>query len=84
MPTTFDVAGARQAGYSDDEILQHLGQTGKFDVAGAMKSGYQPQEILGHFQQKQIGDQANAAIAGVTRPAPPSELARPFASSDPV
>ena len=45
----FDVNGARQAGYSDDEILQHLAASGKFDVGGAQKAGYSPQEILDHF-----------------------------------
>lgn len=67
-PTLFDVEGARRAGYSDGEILQHLAPSVKFDITGALKAGYQPTEVLGHLQ-------TNAAIQSVPRPAPPSELA---------
>ena len=50
MPATgFDVQAARQAGYSDDEILSHLTQTRKFDVDGAVKSGYSKPEIIQHL-----------------------------------
>lgn len=45
----FDVSAARQAGYSDDEILQHLTATRPFDVAGAIKSGYSKPEIIDHL-----------------------------------
>lgn len=48
MPA-FDVAAARKAGYSDDEILKHLAGSKKFDLAGAMKSGYSAPEILDHL-----------------------------------
>lgn len=45
----FDVNAARQAGYSDDEILQHLTQSRNFDVQGALKAGYSTQDIIGHL-----------------------------------
>lgn len=45
----FNVAAARQAGYTDDEILQHLTATRKFDIAGAMNSGYSKAEIIDHL-----------------------------------
>jgi hypothetical protein len=45
----FDVNGARQAGYSDDEILDHLTQTRKFDVSGAASAGYSKPEIIDHL-----------------------------------
>jgi hypothetical protein len=45
----FDVQAARQAGYSDDEILQHLTQSRNFDVDGAVKAGYSKQDIINHL-----------------------------------
>jgi hypothetical protein len=47
--TGFDVEAAKKAGYSDDEILQHLTQTRKFDVDGAMKAGYSKADIVSHL-----------------------------------
>jgi hypothetical protein len=47
----FDIQGARNAGYSDAEIVQYLaGQkdSGGFDFGGALKAGYSPSEILKH------------------------------------
>ena len=46
---TFDVDGARKAGYSDDEILQHLTQTRNFNVNGALQSGYSKPEIINYL-----------------------------------
>ncbi len=45
----FDANAARQAGYSDAEILQHLTQSRNFDVQGALKSGYSTGEIIDHL-----------------------------------
>lgn len=45
----FDIDGARKAGYSDEEIADHLGQVGSFDVAGARAAGYSDAEIVGHI-----------------------------------
>ncbi len=47
--STFDYAGARNAGYSDQEILGHLGQEQGFDVQGALKAGYSQQEVMQHL-----------------------------------
>lgn len=49
MATGFDVEAARKAGYSDDEILNHLTQTRQFDVNGALKSGYSKQEVINYL-----------------------------------
>ena len=45
----FDVNAARQAGYSDDEILGHLTQTRNFDVNGALSAGYSKADIIDHL-----------------------------------
>lgn len=48
--TDFDYAGAKQAGYSDEEITQHLSQLHpKFDYQGAVEAGYTPEEINEHL-----------------------------------
>lgn len=49
MPVDFDVVGARQAGYSDDEIAAHLSQQSGFNKDAAEKSGYTPTEIINHL-----------------------------------
>lgn len=45
----FDLDGARQAGYDDDEIADHLGSKTGFDTAAARKAGYSTAELLGHL-----------------------------------
>ena len=45
----FDVEGARKAGYSEPEIMDHLAKQSNFDVAGAKKAGYSDAEILQHL-----------------------------------
>jgi hypothetical protein len=45
----FDVAAAKQAGYSDAEIAEFLGKQKGFDAAGAMKAGYSPAELIAHL-----------------------------------
>jgi hypothetical protein len=47
----FDVEGARKAGYSDAEIVDHLATERKFDAAGARKSGYSDAELLSHLRE---------------------------------
>lgn len=51
MAGTFDVQGARSAGYSDADIVGFLAKSenGKFDFQGAVKAGYTPTEILDHM-----------------------------------
>jgi hypothetical protein len=46
----FDVEGARKAGYSDAEIVDHLAGERKFNAAGARQSGYSDAEILTHLR----------------------------------
>lgn len=46
----FDVQGARNAGYNDAEIVEHLAVGNpNFDLAGARSAGYDDAEILGHL-----------------------------------
>jgi len=45
----FDVAAAKQAGYSDAEIAEFLGKQKGFDVAAAMKAGYSPVELIDYL-----------------------------------
>src|SRR5262245_36535071 len=45
----FDVEGARQAGYSDQEIADYLATQSRFDTAGARSAGYSDPEIISHL-----------------------------------
>ena len=47
----FDYLGAKKAGYSDDEIQQHLAKefSFDFDIVGAKKSGYSDMEIADYI-----------------------------------
>jgi hypothetical protein len=47
----FDVEGARKAGYSEAEIVDHLAAERKFDVGAARKSGYSDAELLTHLRE---------------------------------
>lgn len=47
----FDIAGARAAGYSEDEIAEHLASSRGFDYGGAVKAGYSPEEIVAHLSE---------------------------------
>lgn len=51
----FDVNAARQAGYSDDEILAHLTQTRNFDVNAATQAGYSKADMIGYLASTQAG-----------------------------
>jgi hypothetical protein len=42
----FDSDAARQAGYSNDEILAYLGSTRKFDISEARNAGYREDAII--------------------------------------
>lgn len=64
----FDVDGARKAGYSEAEIVDHLAQTRKFDAAAARRSGYNDAELLSHLRAPL------AAAAPVADPNAPSAL----------
>lgn len=62
----FDVGAARKAGYSDDEILQHLTETRKFDIQAAVSSGYSKPEIIDHLASTQGGPAAPKASVSET------------------
>jgi len=47
----FDLAGARNAGASDAQIIDHLSQARHFDLAGARAAGAGDQQILDHLMQ---------------------------------
>lgn len=46
---TFDVEGARKAGYSDSEIVDHLASQQKFNAKQARAAGYSDAELLQHL-----------------------------------
>lgn len=48
---SFDVDGAKRAGYSDAEIADYLAKDNAFDVAGARKAGYSDAEIIVHLRK---------------------------------
>lgn len=48
---SFDIEGAKKAGYSDAEIADHLAQQAGFDAAGARNAGYSDAEIIQHVYQ---------------------------------
>ena len=64
----FDIEGAKQAGYNDAEITDHLAKQSNFDLAGAKKAGYNDAEILQHLTGPQ----------GVKGEAVPEDGARPL------
>lgn len=49
---SFDVAAARQAGYSDLEIADFLGQQRGFDTAAARRAGYSNADILSYLNTR--------------------------------
>lgn len=59
----FDVVGARNAGYSDDEIAAAVAKRANFDKDAAEQAGYSPQDIIqflvptakGQEQSKELG-----------------------------
>ena len=72
---TFDILGARGAGFSDDEIATHLAQKNQFDIEGARGAGFSSTEIVDHLMARQerpeekglfeeITDSAGDFIAG--------------------
>lgn len=61
----FDIQAARQAGYSDAEIVQYMAdnKVGPMDVGGAIKAGYTPDEIMSHITgSKPAGEKPNTSI----------------------
>jgi hypothetical protein len=57
----FDTQGARQAGYSDDEILKYLSQAWNFDVDRALKAGYSKADIIDYLARSPAARAAQSA-----------------------
>lgn len=49
----FDIQAARQAGYSDSEISDHLAKGSNFNLAQARSAGYSDSEIIDHLSKRQ-------------------------------
>lgn len=54
----FDIKKAKEAGYSDEEIVNHISTdksiSSQFDFKKAIEYGYQPKEILSHIEKEGI------------------------------
>lgn len=61
----FDIDGARQAGYTDAEIADHLATQNKFDVAGARTAGYADADIIQHLSAFEAPKPVSANEAGL-------------------
>ena len=63
----FDYLGAKKAGYSDDEIRQHLSKefSFDFDIAGAKKSGYSDTEIADYILSAPTPKKKDGGFFGV-------------------
>ena len=49
----FDVVGARESGYTDLEIANHLSRGSDFNIQGAIDAGYSPLEIISHLNPEE-------------------------------
>ena len=65
----FDVEGARKAGYSEPEIVDHLAKQSNFDVAGAKKAGYNDAEILQHLSTTASAPASRGTVGASEQPA---------------
>lgn len=67
---TFDVEGAKKAGYSDADIANHLAKQNGFDLDGARKSGYTDADVVGHLRKgSPTASSARSPATAVTAPA---------------
>tara|TARA_R110000868_G_scaffold8274_1_gene43058 strand:- start:198 stop:3014 length:2817 start_codon:yes stop_codon:yes gene_type:complete len=66
----FDVEGARKAGYSEPEIVDHLAKQSNFDVVGAKKAGYSDAEILQHLSTAASAPESRGVAGEPATPAP--------------
>ena len=61
MAKQFDYSGAKSAGYSDEEISQHLSKNNpSFDVHSALKSGYSPKEVSDFINEKNLPEKGTS------------------------
>lgn len=75
----FDVEGARQAGYNDTEIADHLAKSRGFDARGARKAGYSDADILQHLGAAPVN--VAASVNGRAVPATLERVATPRAKA---
>ena len=74
----FNAAAAKQAGYSDSEIVDYLAGQRGFDAPGARKSGYSDSEIISHLSSSSTPSQSDdpsmlgAGARGLVRGAIPA------------
>ncbi len=62
---SFDIKGAKAAGYTDEEIAAHLATLPEFDVKGALAAGYSPKEVIQHVaEMKSTGYTKGRSEAG--------------------
>ena len=47
--SAFDYAGAKAAGYSDQEIAEYLAGRNQFDLSGAINAGYGYDEVVNYL-----------------------------------
>lgn len=71
-----DVEKARQAGYSDSEILKEIAASEGFDLEGAKKAGYSDSEILSHFETVEPVPQQDANYMDPMAPAAGAAVGR--------
>ncbi|UCV01739.1 hypothetical protein [Dechloromonas denitrificans] len=58
----FDIQAARQAGYSDSEISDHLAKGSNFNLAQARNAGYSDGEIIDHLSKRQSAQPKEAGM----------------------
>lgn len=83
QPNGFDVDGARQSGYSDDDILGHLTSSRKFDVDGAVKSGYSKSDIIQYLSTKQTTPSSQVDSAQVRNKPDYAAISQQMAANPP-
>ena len=59
----FDVAGAKDAGYSEDEIASAISKKANFDKDAAEKAGYSPQDIINFLSPTAKGAEQGKELA---------------------
>lgn len=69
MAKKFDYSGARKAGYSDEEITQHLSEVHPtFNLQAATEAGYSPSEINKHLatyvKPRSLQEHARTKVGG--------------------
>jgi len=82
----FDISGARNDGYTDAQIADHLAQLHSFDISGARNDGYTDPQIADYLAAKNetLAKAANAAKALITPDKVISDLAQNSTPSNPA